>query len=141
MKEETPVPSRPALVALLVMVFSPIPPDLARAEGPPAPTRDPLHRVVDLDIGESRRVELRDGSKCEVKLVALEESRDPIRDAVRRAAVKVEVDGRAIELTSATYRLPRTIGGVQVDCPITRGYTTNTDNDHWGLTKDRKSVV
>ena len=49
--------------------------------------------------------------------------------------VKVEVNGQAIELISATYHLPQTIAGVQVDCPITRGYLTNTDQDHWGLTK------
>jgi murein DD-endopeptidase MepM/ murein hydrolase activator NlpD len=107
----------------------------ARAEGPPAPARDPLHRVVDLDVGESRQVVLRDGKKAEVKLLALEESRDSIRDAVRRAVVKVEINGHEIELTSATYHLPQNVGGVQVDCPITRGYMTNTDNDHWGLTR------
>jgi hypothetical protein len=73
--------------------------------------------------------------QAEVKLLALDESRDPIRDAVRRAVVRVEVNGETVKLTSATYHLPRTVGGVQVDCPITRGYRTNTDQDHWGLTK------
>jgi murein DD-endopeptidase MepM/ murein hydrolase activator NlpD len=135
MKEKPPVPSRPILVAILLTTLLPGPPAPARAQGPPTATRDPLQRVVDLDIGESQRVELRDGSLAEVKLLALEESRDPIRDAVRRAVVKLEVNGQAIELTSATYHLPRTVGGVQVDCPITRGYATNTDSDHWGLTR------
>jgi murein DD-endopeptidase MepM/ murein hydrolase activator NlpD len=94
-----------------------------------------LHRIVDLDIGESRQVRLHDGGMVQVKVLGLEESRDPIRDAVRRALVKVDVNGQVIELTSATYHLPRIVGGVQVDCPITRGYLTNTDQDHWGLTK------
>jgi murein DD-endopeptidase MepM/ murein hydrolase activator NlpD len=107
----------------------------ARPEGPPTATRDPLHRIVDLDIGESRQVRLRDGAMVQVQVVALEESRDPIRDAVRRAVVKVGVNGQVVELTSATYHLPQLVGGVQVDCPITRGYGTNTDQDHWGLTK------
>ena len=49
--------------------------------------------------------------------------------------MKVEVNGQAIELISATYHLPQTVAGVQVDCPITRGYMTNTNLDHWGLTK------
>ena len=49
--------------------------------------------------------------------------------------MKVEVNGQVVELISAIYHLPATVGGVQVDCPITRGYLTNSDHDHWGLTK------
>lgn len=129
------MPDRPVLAALFLTSVLSGPPAPARAEGLPASTRTPLHRVVDLDIGESRGVEWPDGTKAEVKLLALDEARDPIRDAVRRAVVSVEVNGTAIELTSATYHLPRAVGGVQVDCPITRGYLTNTDQDHWGLKK------
>jgi Peptidase family M23/PKD domain len=106
-----------------------------QAAGPPAPTRVPRVRVVDLDLGESRQVDLGDGTKAHVKLMAVDEVRDTIRDAVRRALVKLEVNGQAIELVSATYHLPQTVAGVQVDCPITSGYLTNTNNDHWGLTK------
>ena len=108
---------------------------VARADGPPSPTRSPRVRVVDLDVGESAEVELCDGSKARVKLLAVEETRDPIRSAVRKAQAKVEVNGQAVELTSATYHLPTTVAGVQVDCPITRGYMTNSDQDHWGLIK------
>ncbi len=107
--------------------------NLAGAEDPP--TRTPRLRVMDLDIGESQQVEFSDATIARVKLLALEESRDPIRDAVRRAVVKVEVNGQEIELTSGTYHLPRTVAGVQVDCPITGGYLKNSTQDHWGLTK------
>ena len=106
-----------------------------RADGPPVPTRTPRVRVVDLDVGESVEVELCDGSKARVKLLAVEESRDSIRSAVRMAMARVEINGQAVELTSATYHLPTSVAGVQVDCPITRGYMTNTDLDHWGLVK------
>lgn len=126
---------RLVLAVVLVSVIRSWAPGFVLGDGPPPSSRDPLHRVVDLDIGESRSVELRGGGKADVKLVALDEHRDPIRDAVRLAVVKVEVNGRPIELTSATYHLPRVVGGVQVDCPITRGYATNTTEDHWGLTK------
>src|SRR3954453_19909060 len=107
------------------------------AEGtvPSPPTRAPRLRVVDLDVGESQQVELWDGTKARVKLLELVEQRDPIRDAVRQAQVRVEINGQAVELTSATYHLPRTVAGVQVDCTMTRGYLTNTDQDHWGLIK------
>jgi murein DD-endopeptidase MepM/ murein hydrolase activator NlpD len=102
---------------------------------PPAPTRTPPVRVVDLDAGESQRVELSDGATVQVKLSAINETRDPIRNAVRQARVTIEVNGQAVELTSATYHLPTTVAGVQVDCPITRGYLSNSNHDHWGLTK------
>ena len=107
----------------------------AWADGPPSPTRTPRVRVVDLDVGESCEVELCDGSKARVKLLSVEESRDAIRSAVRKALARVEINGQAAELTSGTYHLPLAVGGVQVDCPITRGYMTNTDLDHWGLAK------
>jgi murein DD-endopeptidase MepM/ murein hydrolase activator NlpD len=120
------------VVAAVLILF---PGFMARADGLPAPTRTPRVRVVDLDIDESAEVELCDGSKALVKLLAVEESRDPIRSAVRTARAKVEVNGQIAELTSATYHLPTTVAGVQVDCPITRGYVTNIDQDHWGLLK------
>ncbi|MFI5453979.1 MAG: PKD domain-containing protein [Isosphaerales bacterium] len=107
----------------------------ALGAGPPSPTRTPLVRTLDLDVGESGAVKLCDGTTAQVKLLALDETRDSIRSAVRRAHVRVEVNGQPIDLTSATYHLPTTVAGVQVDCPITRGHLTNTTLDHWGLVK------
>jgi murein DD-endopeptidase MepM/ murein hydrolase activator NlpD len=107
----------------------------ARADGPPSPTRTPRVRVVDLDVGESFEVEMYDGSKARGKLLAVEELRDSIRSGVRKAKARIEVNAQVAELASATYHLPMSVGGVQVDCPITRGYMTNTDLDHWGLVK------
>ena len=57
-----------------------------------APTRIPLVRVTDLNVGESQTVELHDGSKTNMKLLDLKETRDNIRNAVRRAAVTIEVN-------------------------------------------------
>jgi murein DD-endopeptidase MepM/ murein hydrolase activator NlpD len=54
---------------------------------------------------------------------------------VREARVRVEINGQPIELTSATYHLPVTVAGVQVDCPVTRGYLAHSTADHWGLVK------
>jgi murein DD-endopeptidase MepM/ murein hydrolase activator NlpD len=102
---------------------------------PPAPMRVPVVRVVDLDLGERRSVKLADGTTADVKLVAVDEARDSVRGAVRRAEVRLELNGRPIELTSATYHLPTRVGPVQIDCPITRGYMTNTTENHWGLVK------
>ena len=47
----------------------------------------PLSRTVDLDIGETQELKLSDGTTAKVKLVGLSETRDSVRDAVRRAEV------------------------------------------------------
>src|SRR5262245_10030982 len=83
--------------------------------------RPALVRAVDLDVGETQEVTLSDKASVRVKLLSLDEARDALRSAVREARVRVEVDGRTLVLTSATYHLPVKLGGVQIDCPITRG--------------------
>ena len=104
-----------------------------------APARiDPLIRVVDLKIGESVDVTLCDGSHTKVKLIGVKETRDKVCFAVRRAEVKVEVDGKKVTLVSATYNLPTTVGDVQIDCSITRGYNENGTPSFWGLDKDAR---
>ncbi|MDA1276892.1 MAG: PKD domain-containing protein [Verrucomicrobia bacterium] len=108
---------------------------LFTAAAPPQPTRQPIVRVVDLDIGESAQVELADGSKARVKLLSVQETRDSIRDAVRSARVTVEVNGRMTTIAAGNYHLPVTFAGVQIDCSITKGYYSNSNQDPWGLDK------
>ena len=83
----------------------------------------PLVRVIDLNVGESREVRLCNEQSVTVKLLDLREQRDSVRDAVRVARVKVAINGETVELTSATYHLPRQVGDVQIDCSITQGYS------------------
>ena len=104
----------------------------------PEPTAAPLVRVVDLKLGESAEVTLCDGTKVQVQLLDLQETRDSLRDAVRNARVHVAIDGRKAWLTSANYNLPATVGKVQIDCPITKGPATNSNSDAWGLEKDAR---
>ncbi len=111
--------------------------------GPPQPTLTPLMRTIDLNVGESQDVELVGGMKVHVKLLGLKESRDELRNAVRKAEVTVEVGSEKVSLVSANYRLPVTIAGVQIDCPVTRGYRLNNakgvgGEDPWGLDKDAR---
>jgi murein DD-endopeptidase MepM/ murein hydrolase activator NlpD len=125
---------------LVVMLW-----DTALAQTEPAlpqPTLAPPFQTVDLNVGESHEVIL-EGRAITVKLLDLKEQSDTLRGAVRRAEVRVEVDGQAISLVSANYRLPVTVGRVQIDCPITRGYTRNSTKTTgglapWGLEKDAR---
>ncbi len=104
---------------------------------PPKATRTPLFVSVELNVGESQKVTLRDGSQATVKLVDLNETRDSLRGAVRSAVATVEVNGERVQLTSANYRLPNRVAGVQIDCPITRGYVQNANRANiWAIAKD-----
>src|SRR6185369_12364547 len=74
---------------------------------------EPLFRTVDLNRGEAQEVAFADGTKARIKLLEVEESRDPLRSAIRLARVKVEINGSAATLASGNYRLPATVAGVQ----------------------------
>jgi hypothetical protein len=100
---------------------------------------EPLVRVVDLNIGETHQVTLHDGTMATVTLLELTEKRDKLRNAVRKAQVKVKVNGQRTSLVSSTYHLPKAIGGVQIDCPVTKGYIQNSSKANaWGLIKDAR---
>jgi murein DD-endopeptidase MepM/ murein hydrolase activator NlpD len=120
------------LVLLACFVSSALRADL------PTPTLEPSRRVVDLMIGESAQIKLADGSVAKVKLLDVQEKRDSMAKAVREAKVKVEVNGAEAWLTSANYNLPQPVGGVQIDCPITRGYNADSGEDSWSLEKDAR---
>ncbi len=100
-------------------------------------------RTVDLKVGESQSVALTDKRTVVVKLVELRETRDELRSAVRRAEVKVLVDGKPVTLVSANYRLPTRVGDLLVDCPVTAGYPSNATKgvageNPWGLVADAR---
>lgn len=104
----------------------------------PAQEIEPLVRVVDLDVDERATVTLADGSVVNVRLLSLVEDRDPVRQAVRSARVRVEVDGEERLLESGMYNLPVTIGRAQIDCSVTSGYNSNGTPEFWGLKKQAR---
>ncbi|NND09088.1 MAG: hypothetical protein HKN87_22175, partial [Saprospiraceae bacterium] len=101
-------------------------------------TIDPIVRVVDLNIGESTKVKLADGSNAEVKLLGLVEKKDALRGAIRSAMLTIEVNGKEVQLFSGNYNLPIVTGDVQIDCPITSGYRETSNRDMWSLQKDAR---
>lgn len=92
-----------------------------------------LHRVVDLAVGESAEVELAPGKKVTVRLLDLKERRDSVRSCIREARVRIAVGAEETWLSATNYHLPVAFAGVQVDCPITRGWYADTNQDRWGL--------
>lgn len=101
------------------------------------PASNPLLRTVDLNIGETAEVKLCDGSKAALQLLSVEETRDPIRRAVREARVAVLVNGQRADLVAACYRLPQAVGGVQIDCAVTKG-CVQAGRNAWALDKDAR---
>ncbi len=102
----------------------------------PAPV-EPIMLSVDLDVGESADVILRDGSKATIKLLDLHETRDDLRGAVRSAIATVEVNGQRATLPAANYALPTVAGGLQIDCAATKGLV-RPDWNPWALDKDAR---
>src|SRR5437879_6299052 len=100
--------------------------------------QQPLFRIVDIDVGATEHVQLSDGKHATVKLLSISETRDKARSAIREARAEVQIDGTRSTLPCGNYRLPVTVGEVQVDCTVTKAYYQNTDRDHWGLEKDAR---
>ncbi len=125
--------TRSAVVVLVLLV------SISRAAAqPPQPTLEPLVRSVDLNLGETQEVALANGEKVRVKLLEMRETSDPIRNAVRKSEVRVEVDGQSQWLTSANYHLPVMLGRVQIDCPVNKAIYRNSSTDAWRLEKDAR---
>ncbi len=126
---------RSAFLALAALAFLANLPLQAAESWPPA--IEPLLRSVDLNIGESCDVKLSDGGTAAVKLLDLKETRDDLRQAVREARVTIEVNGQKATLTAGNYRLPVAVGGVQIDCAVTKGCVQAKLNP-WALEKDAR---
>jgi murein DD-endopeptidase MepM/ murein hydrolase activator NlpD len=100
--------------------------------------RQPLFRVLDIDVGATEQVRFSDGKRATVKLLSTGETRDRVRSAIREARVQVEINGFLTTLSCGNYGLPVTLGEVQADCTAIKAYYQNTNHDHWGLEKDAR---
>ena len=108
------LPNGEAMIRVRILSLIALLSAVSATSAEPKPTVTPLVQTVDLDVGGSQEVEL-GGKKVTVKLLDLKETRDELRGAVRVAEVTVEVNGKKVTLVSSNYRLPVTVGGVQID--------------------------
>ena len=107
--------------------------------GIPGATRSPLVRAVDLAVGESQTG--RAGRRQDGDGQAARRGRGPRPDPV--GGPRGEGQGRGQRRGRSRCRRATTScrsrrGGVQVDCPITGGYRSNSGEDLWGLVKDAR---
>ena len=100
-----------------------------------AATEQPLFRSIDLDVAETGRLTLADGTTARIVVHDVAETVDDIRGAIREVRVRVSVNGELAVLRCGSYSLPVNVGGVQIDCPVTQGYNAKTERLMWGLDK------
>jgi len=79
-------------------------------------------RFVYLDIGESCAFRLADGTEKRLNLVSVKEYEDPVIHLTRRADVKIEIDGKRVELSCAPYVIPTQAEGVRIQADTTSAW-------------------
>ena len=80
-------------------------------------------KIVCLDVGETFAVTLHSGVKRTVRLVSVEESRDSVVNLVRRAEVRVDVNGKAVDLVCGPYVMPSDVDGLRLLADTTSAWT------------------
>ncbi|MFC2087337.1 PKD domain-containing protein [Bacteroidota bacterium] len=97
-----------------------------------------MRLVAELNLGEAQEFTLPNGEKVNLSLLNILVIRDSLRNAIRKAEVRVSVNGKEITLGSGNYNLPVTVGIVKIDCPIIKNYYPDSESSSWKLTKDAR---
>jgi murein DD-endopeptidase MepM/ murein hydrolase activator NlpD len=79
-------------------------------------------RFVYLDTGESAEFNLSDGRTKRIRLVSVKEEKDSVIRLVRRADVRLEIDGETLELLCGPYVLPIEKDGLRLQVDTTSGW-------------------
>lgn len=101
--------------------------------------KSPEYVTVDLNLQEKRKILLPNGERVEIIIENVKHFHDSFRKAVRRAEVRIRVNGEETVLESGMYNLPRMTAGIQVDCPVTSGWVHNRNGSEfnpWALESD-----
>jgi murein DD-endopeptidase MepM/ murein hydrolase activator NlpD len=101
-------------------------------------TADADPPFVTFDIGAA---DSRTAFGASIALVSTVAERDAAQGAIRKAVARVRVDGRTVDIECGNYNLPVRVGKVQIDCPVTSAYLSNSNVDHWGLQKEARIRV
>jgi hypothetical protein len=79
-------------------------------------------RIVGLDIGETFVFKLKDGTERKIRVVSVEEHRDSVVKLMRRADVRVEIDGQPLDLVCMPYVMPTRTAGLRIQADTTSGW-------------------
>lgn len=79
-------------------------------------------QFVYLNPGETHFFRLRDGSEKRIQLVSVKEYQDSVIHLTRWAEVKIDIDGKPIELTCSPYCLPTETQGIRIQADTTSAW-------------------
>ena len=79
-------------------------------------------RFVYLDIGETASFRLADGRLKRIRLVSVKEEKDHVVQLVRRAEIRLAVDGETFDLPCGPYVLPVEKDGLRLQVDTTSGW-------------------
>ncbi len=79
-------------------------------------------QIVELNVNETYTYSLKNGQMRVIRLVSVNEQRDPVVNLVRRAQVRVEVDGKPLDLLCEPYQMPTETDGLRLQADSTSGY-------------------
>lgn len=79
-------------------------------------------QIVWLNVGESYTFKLKNGVDRVVRLVSVQDHRDSVVSLVRRSDVRVEVDGKSLDLVAMPYVMPTETAGLRLQADTTSGY-------------------
>ena len=121
----------------MVVILTVIP-TIGYAKDKPA---TPIRVVAELNIGQTKEITLNNGGKVKLTLLGIDETRDDVRNIIREVKLHIKVDGEDVALSSGNYNLPVCVGKVKIDCPVTKGYLSNSMRDLWKITKDLEAQL
>jgi hypothetical protein len=79
-------------------------------------------QIVSLNPDETYRFVPGSGAARAIRLVSVQEHRDSVNNLMRRADVRVEIDGRPLDLVCAPYVMPTETGGLRIQADTTSGW-------------------
>jgi len=110
---------RISIVCMVICLFGFKSPELAR-----------LNVITELNVGDSKEIELINGERVILELLDIDIIRDNPRNAIRAAYVKIAVNGEVITIGSGNYNLPVTVGNIKIDCPVLKEHTVSNYYRH-----------
>jgi murein DD-endopeptidase MepM/ murein hydrolase activator NlpD len=79
-------------------------------------------QIISLNVNETFAFKLKNGAARVIRLVSVQENRDSVISLMRRAEVRLEVDGRPLDLACEPYTMPTEAAGLRVLVDSTAGW-------------------
>ena len=79
-------------------------------------------RIIGLNVNETFTFHLKNGAERVIKLIPVQEHRDSVINFMSRAEVRVEIDGKPLDLVCEPYTMPVEIAGIRLLADTTSGW-------------------